>query len=384
MLIEIRKAGFVNKGAHLMLLSLLKELNSQYPNADFAMETNYSPAPYEKRALYGFYQKPQLWRKGIQFGVLANFIPQKIRKMFGIVLDKELDLVIDAAGFAYGDQWGEKKLLELANSCKRWKKHNVKIILMPQALGPFKTPKMLKAVQSVARNADLIFARDRLSYQYMIDAVGERENLKMYADFTNLIEGQSSSVYDPENQRFGLIPNHQMLKMTSSANGDAHINFMVNTSLYLIEKECKPFLLVHELVSDGQVAKRINEILVSKGIKSLPIIIEQDPLKIKGIVSQCDATIGSRFHGLVSALSEGVPSLATGWSHKYEMLFEDYSFPEGVLDVHCTESEMREKIDLLIKKESNLQLRSSLNEKSRILKAKSREMWLEIFEKIEK
>ena len=37
MLIEVRKAGFVNKGAQLMLLAILQEVSRRFPAARFAM-----------------------------------------------------------------------------------------------------------------------------------------------------------------------------------------------------------------------------------------------------------------------------------------------------------------------------------------------------------
>ena len=81
--------------------------------------------------------------------------------MYGIVLDKEIDIVIDAAGFAYSDQWGEKASLGLASSCRSWKDNGAKVILLPQAFGPFENPVIRRAMISVVDNVDLVFAREK-------------------------------------------------------------------------------------------------------------------------------------------------------------------------------------------------------------------------------
>lgn len=65
---------------------------------------------------------------------------------------------------------------------------------------------------------------------------------------------------------------------------------------------------------------------------------------------------------MVSALSQGVPSLATGWSQKYQQLFEDYGFSEGLVSVIGSDDELEAKIDLLIREDSSRVLRDKLNE----------------------
>ncbi len=42
--------------------------------------------------------------------------------------------------------------------------------------------------------------------------------------------------------------------------------------------------------------------------------------------------IASRFHSLVFALSEGVPVLALGWSHKYQELLRPFGLENFVVD----------------------------------------------------
>src|SRR3989338_7618870 len=139
MILEIRGAGFVNKGAELMVLSILQEVHRRNIEAKIVMEPN---RHYEKRARLGLYQK--LWKQyhGIQWGYVGPLIPRVIREQYGLILDTEVDVILYASGFAYGDQWGLSNTKTLARSIQRWKRHGKKIILLPQAFGPFSDSKM--------------------------------------------------------------------------------------------------------------------------------------------------------------------------------------------------------------------------------------------------
>ncbi len=114
----------------------------------------------------------------------------------------------------------------------------------------------------------------------------------------------------------------------------------------------------------------------------LPIVFENNALKIKGILGTCEGSIGSRFHGLVSALSQNVPALATGWSHKYKMLFEDYGFSEGLMNVMMTDKEIHQKIDLIIDHVSKQKIQETIRAKSHYLKKLSEEMWVDVLDTI--
>jgi len=373
MLIEIRKAGFLNKGAELMLLSVLEKIKNEFPDAVFAMSPT-ANAPYLNRARSGFYQKAQLWRYGFQFGVFANLIPSKIRRMYGVVLNEEVDIVIDAAGFSYSDQWGKHSCSELANSCKRWKKNGSKIIILPQAFGPFKDKYTQKAMRSVVNNVDLIFAREKVSYDYLVDVVGKPHNLKMAGDFTNLIEGIIPPHSDENDNGFCIVPNYRMIDKTSKKDSKAYLPFMTEVTRYAYEKDQRPFILIHDEENDLTLAEQIRD-SVSADIE---IVKESHPLKIKGILGASSATVGSRFHGLVSALSQGTPALATGWSHKYRELFKDYGFPEGLLSLHMSKKELHAIMDLIIDSKSKEKIVNTINQESQKLKKQSNRMWDEV------
>lgn len=377
MLIEIRKAGFVNKGAELMLYAALEKMKEAFPEARFVMAPthNNSSAPYHKRAELGLLQKAWLWHYGMQWGNLGRLAPKKVREMYGVVLDREIDVVIDASGFSYSDQWGIGATRELARASRRWHKQRTKVILLPQAMGPFTSPAIKKYMNMAADNVDLMFPRDPVSYKHLTDAVGGRSNIKMAPDFTNLISGILPDYFEADKNRFCLVPNYRMIDKTSREQSKAYTPFMIECARYLLKKDQRPFILVHEGEKDMMLARQIAD--GSGG--DIPIIKEDNPLKIKGILGRCQGSIGSRFHGLVSALSQGVPALAMGWSHKYKMLFKDYGFDDGLLCVIANDEEVRKKIDLIVEPASRQAIKSVITSKSEDLKKKSQEMWAEVF-----
>ena len=379
MLIEIRNAGFVNKGAELMLHAIMQKMKEAYPQARFAMSpsTNNGTAPFAKRSELGFLQKAWIWRYGFQWGDLAGLAPDMIREMYGVVLDKEINIVLDASGFCYSDQWGIGHTKELARSCKRWRKRETKVILLPQAFGPFTSVEIKELIRSIVENVDLIFARDPISYQNLADVVGKRANIEMAPDFTNLVKGILPSDFDFEINRFCIIPNYRMIDKTTPEQSHMYLPFLIKCAKYLFDNGAKPFILVHEGANDLTLAQKVSE---SSG-GNIPIIQEGHPLKIKGILGACEGIIGSRFHGLVSALSQGVPALGTGWSHKYKMLFNDYDFAEGIMDVMVTnDKEIHRKLDLITEPNSRQNLQKTISAKSKELKKHTERMWTKIFE----
>jgi len=375
-LIEIRKGGFVNKGAELMLHSVLNKLKSEFPDAQYVMNpTTFSgSAPYLKRACLGFYQKVHLYKFGIQFGKFEFLIPLKIREMFGIVLNKDIDIVIDISGFSYGDQLGKYNTLELVNSLKKWKKNGTKVILMPQAFGPFESPKIKKKMRFVIENVDLIYARDQSSFDYLKSVCHKCLNIKKAPDISILTEGKVSDDFNILSNQFCIIPNARMIDKTDPKVRKVYLPFLISIAKYLYNKGHKPFILVHEGPKDLLLARKIRD-SVSEHVK---IIIESDALIIKAIIGKSSALISSRFHGVVSGLSQGVPALATSWSHKYQMLFEDYGFSEGILDLNLSENELFKKVDILLDESKKQKIVKLLNSKNEILKKESNKMWEEI------
>ncbi|MEA2018497.1 MAG: polysaccharide pyruvyl transferase family protein [Campylobacterota bacterium] len=373
MIIEIRKVGFINKGAELMLLAILDKLRLKYPNAKFVMQPNHDD--YINRAKLGLYQKVHFRRYNIRWDRLFYIIPSSIRKKFGMVMDDEVDIVLDATGFGYSDQWGTEYTNKTSFDIQMWKKNGTKVIFMPQAFGPFNLKNIAIYFKTIVNQADLICVRDEMSYEYINNLVGDRENIKKFPDFTNLLTGVLPKDFSSEENKICIVPNVRMQDMTSEKESNEYANFMAKCVKILYEADCKPFFLIHEGKKDLLLA---NEIIKIAEVE-VNIILETDALKIKGIIGSCDAMLGSRFHGLVNALSQGVPAIAIGWSHKYQMLLKDYSFEDGILNVTDDEEKINKVLLNLIDVEKRELIASTLKTKSIIQKEKVEQMWDEVY-----
>ena len=374
MFIEIMGTEFANKGAELMLYAALQKTREAFPKASFVMAPS-SNVDYLRRADLGLWQKAWLQRYGVQWGRLGRLLPQQLRRRYGLIIDEEIDVVFDASGFSYSDHWGEKPSVHMASYVKRWKKQKTKVILLPQAMGPFASPKIRKAFTYVVDNADLVFARDDVSYKHVSDLVGKRDNVIQAPDFTNLISGDLPR--DPEKYRgrFCLVPNFRMIDKTPDQESGLYTAFCANCVKALIKHGHKPFILIHEGDKDGWLAGKIME----KVGEDIEVVREANALKIKGILGLCAGVISSRFHGLVSALSQGVPALATGWSHKYEMLFREYGIPDGCLPVNIPCADLDKQIERIVNEVAWKEIREKIILASAKYKEKSEEMWQRVF-----
>ena len=357
-----------------MLHAILQRLSKEQPDARFVMTPIGRGAPYPERAKLGLFQKLCVPEYGVLFHKLVSKIPKHLRKRYGLVLDSEINVVLDASGFAYSDQMGEAKSIRLAKYIKRWNRQGTKVVLLPQAFGPFSSPAIQDAVKIIADNANLVFAREKMSYDYLVGLVGERKSIKIAPDFTNLIEGDVPKDFVRNRNKFCIVPNFKMIDSTSPEKSAVYIPFLIRCIRYLQSKGETPFILLHAGIHDIRFAELIANGLTEK----IEIVNESNPLLIKGILKVCKGVISSRFHGLVSALSQGVPSLATGWSHKYQMLLEDYGFGEGLIEPNAGEDEIRTKIDSLTDPESNRIIRGKIKANSENLKKCSIAMWKDV------
>jgi colanic acid/amylovoran biosynthesis protein len=351
-IVEIMGGGFVNKGAMLMMMAVMKKIREYRPDAKVAA----APMPQMKRFL--------------DFDMLPI--------MPGLIEYHDIDVVLDTSGFAYSDQWGADFSRTAASKFERLRAFGAKTILLPQAFGPFQNPGIRRWFERIVAAVDLIFVRDRTSLAHVRSVVGNDAKIGVAPDFTILLEAEHPRDPGLYADKVCIVPNARMLDKTTPNDGAIYIDFLKNAVLASRALGRRAFFLIHEGYGDFEIAQRVNRLLDSP----CEIAIENDPLLLKGILATSAAVVSSRYHSLIGSLSQAVPSIGVGWSHKYQELFNDYGYPEGVVEVDAARKRLQEALDTLLDQSARSGIIGRLASASRVQKDEAAKMWKGIFDYI--
>src|SRR5690606_16252960 len=126
----------------------------------------------------------------------------------------------------------------LTNNIAKWSSQGKKIILLPQAFGPFEDPAVLKEIQTVGKYSNLIFARDPVSYQNLVKALPSHKNVVQYPDFTNLLICDAPNDLDMNSHEVAIIPNFKMGNVVGGS--EAYKTLLVNVIAIIRKQKYKP------------------------------------------------------------------------------------------------------------------------------------------------
>ena len=374
MIIEIKGVEFENKGAHLMLVAIVQQLRQRWPNGQFAL-THSAKASHAQRSSVASLRKINLRKHLLDLNFISYLLPIWLRsllKRYGLVTEADIDMIIDASGFSYSDQWPSKvRIFHLQNELQRFDRHIKPYIFMPQAFGPFTTHVSRKRIARSFKYAAMICAREKQSLQHIEELTGSIASLFQFDDFTNLADGFVPDSFDPEAEWACIVPNKNMInpRNTSQVWLQRYESVLIGAIAHYRERGLKPFFLNHEGAEDGELIAKINGVLDDP----IPVMVEFDPLAVKGIIGASRAVLCSRYHGCISAMSQGIACIGTSWSHKYELLYQQYQADGLLLKPNITDAELRAVIDLSLQPDSKEALR--IREQALVLKDKSTAMW---------
>ena len=315
-----------------MLWTVLTELGRRCNSVEFVLD---SKAPYLQKTKYNVLQKSS--------GFFSEIAKKQLAR-FGVVPESGITHFIDISGFAYGDFWGAKKAKRRLG--RRAAAGRASIYMLPQAFGPFSDDDLVKEMQRICKSSKLVCARDAKSLDYL-KGIGI-SNAELLPDITFALDVSDRNIVKPDGDYVCIIPNAKLGESGAMDNTD-QIELYSQVADSVRASGLNPVIVLHEPKADKDIGEELSRRLEA------PVLAPDDARDLKALIGGATAVVTSRFHGLVSALSTGVPAMAVGWSHKYTELLADFDCEElaftgdrseflKVLDANLCDIQGRENI----------------------------------------
>ena len=233
---------------------------------------------------------------------------------------------------------------------------------------------MRACAQALFSRFDLIFARDATSRQHVLSLGFEEEEVEAVPDITHLLAGVPPA--DPEAwaSRVCVVPNARMLDKTSRDVSAGYIGFVVRCIGQVRKAGLEPVIVLHES-NDGALVQEIQSRL-DTDVR----VFDEDARITKGFLGACYANIGSRYHSLVSSLSQATPSVGTSWSHKYNAMFDEYGCAEWLISPDEDGPAVEEKLGRFLAPQHRAALHEQLTTAAERQKSKVERMWQRVEE----
>jgi colanic acid/amylovoran biosynthesis protein len=212
--------------------------------------------------------------------------------------------------------------------------------------------------------------REQLSYNYLEQSgVVNMNKVKLFTDFTSLVEGIFPKGYEHLKNGICIIPNLRMVD-TGTISKEKYLGIITALAISCKASGHPLYLLNHEGKGDEQLAYECKNRIGD----DIEVVTGLNALEVKGMIASAYVVVTSRFHGLASALNSCVPCLATSWSHKYAELFNDYGLSDCVLPLNNNEAVVK-KVSTILVKSNNEKIRLHLSSQVEKVKKQTIEMW---------
>lgn len=368
MIVEVTGAGFHNMGAELMLRAARhKVLSWDYVDGvaiNFRIGTNAQRRDLGVGSIVGLGKnRPPIVRRTVGFAVRST--PAGLKQAAGVHHPDDGGALLDASGFAFGDQWGPSAAEGRASEYERYSQRDRPVVLLPQAFGPFTEPGVAQASRRAINMADLVFARDPESVRHLQTLDLDGPAVALAPDFTNLLQAPPSS---SERRTVAVIPNYRVPEKVESVSEGDYTGFL-NACIEAVGASGHEVTVLAHEPGDVTIAGQ----LAAAARQPIELAKIEDPITAKALVGSSWLTISSRYHGAVNSLSQCVPTIGTSWSHKYEYLFADYGCKDGLWPIDATDVAAR--LGEWLTPEGRRQRAQHLEEPAAIQEAESEAMW---------
>lgn len=332
-----------NKGAQAMTFITVDECRKRFPDHEIYLlsEMDRRRPEQEKNAFTfkfcGWYpvkfaraRKNPLLKAGYMLRNGAEF--RECDELY-----KNCDLMLDISGYALGSGWTKGTLNNYIDHLEFAEAYNIPMYIMPQSLGPFDMPEDIDSrLKKLLPGVKMICAREQEGYdavkaKYALDNICIKPDIVLNnkgIDTGNIYK-HLPELYIPEIApgSVAIIPNTRLLKVVDKAELlDTYAQIIAK----LISEDHNVYIFVHS-TNDIQLAKEIKSGFEDCG-KVTVLEHEFSCLEYSELVKSFEFIIASRFHSIVHAFKEGIPSVSIGWAEKYSNLHSQFGQEQYVFD----------------------------------------------------
>ncbi len=387
MLIEIHGGGFKNKGAELMLDTVVAELKTRLNEVQFCMAAR-NDRPFERVAAAGgrllwpsylYTSSPKRFRQFYRISqLLGTLYPRRLLMPYGLCKHKEVDAIIDISGYAFGDLWGTERMVTFSRIANWYRRNGKPVIMLPQMFGPFDKQDSKSWFESVCSNVDLIYARDKTSLRLAQECTDEKHEVKLAPDITMFNTSyKKSDEFNDDVDRVVLVPNIHVLDM-GSTNWDfeSYVGLFVDAAKQVLEAGKEITIVVHDYFGgDIKLAEKIADEL---GLSRESIFQSQSAHQLKALIGNSQFIVASRFHSLVAALSTNTPAISIGWAHKYNELMSDFNVQEFNIKNFEDSTRVANLVEKLLDKGSYEEAKNRIACRYSEMREDNNRMWSEV------
>lgn len=376
MRIVLNGVGFVNKGAEALLRTVQAELARRVPDAEFFLwripGRDWQPALAGgmRPLLLPIDMQSSMWRLlGGRIGKVlwSTFELCRTRDMrqISVVFDRKnrfsracghylrrtlesIHALIDISGFAYGDVWGLsgfQRIRPLVEDCLG---RGTPVVFLPQAWGSFDSPKVREAIRELVGDRGVSFySRDESSCRHLERALGKPNGaIASYPDIVFRFQGGTPEQGAQILRRIGcsmrrpivgISPNIRVFNsVPGNGTGNQYVQALTKLADHCLESHDVDVVLQanevreHPKGRDDRYLCSMVSAMVNRADRCFTISESLSAEATKALIGRFEFLVGSRFHSLVFALSQGVPGMSVSWAHKYRELFALFGMESNV------------------------------------------------------
>lgn len=376
-----------NLGVGALTVGAIKCLLSQYPQSQISLlEYGRTSAIHSVRLGKTAVQVPTLnmrfsWRLYLAnniavllvIAVLVKLLPSERLRNWAVERNsclqriQEADLVASiAGGDSFCDIYGLERLLYVSLPQILVLLLGIKLVLLPQTIGPFNRSLSAAIAKYIVRRAEHIYSRDRQGLQVLERLMGSERtarNASFCYDVAFVLDPIPPVPFELEglaadgDKRAPLVGvNLSGLLYMGGYTRDNMFGLLADyrqfsrrlIDLFIREKGATVLLVPHVLggedsaESDLAVCERVYEELKPKyGDKLALVRRPYDPAEMKYMIGRCDFFLGSRMHSCIGAVSQCIPAVSIAYSDKFVGVMETIGVQCVVADARrLTEDQM--------------------------------------------